>query len=190
MEVHPKSSALTTIIFRFKLKEPLDDIFNNPIETIKKYPDMANYIYEYIDDESFYELVSNNEDVKSILKDNAKLKFIRIEKKYLDENRYEMEQNNDCYLLLVKDKFVEDKASGKYTKDIEIESMVKIDPYDKEEYGGTLSGMRMRSRFQPGLTLNIIWLEKDMYDFDEDDINSDEFSFLRRTIKDKMEEVR
>lgn len=174
----------------FILNKPIIfDIFKEPIKAITKYPTLVNYMYNYVSDEDFYDLVNKYpNEIKDILKDNALLKYTKHSKKHDDPDRFDMEENNYCYLLLCKDKFTENE-DGTYIKDLEIESILKIDPYDKEEYGHTLMGMKMRARFQEGLSLNILWLPKG-YDIDYDEINSDVNLKLRNSIRETMEEIR
>lgn len=185
-----KNTNIVYIHLTFIMNEPIMfDIFKDPIKAITKYPTLVNYLYNYVNDDDFYELVNKHpEDLKDTLKDNALLKYTKHSKQYDDPDRYEMEESSDCYLLLCKDKFTENE-DGTFTKDLDIESILKIDPYDKEEYGSTLMGMKMRARFQEGLSLNIIWLPKE-YDIDDDDINSDDNRELRKSIRQTMEVIR
>lgn len=178
-----------TLNIGYIFKNNITDIFKEPVKVLLEYPSLLNYIYNLISDEDFYEVVNKYpEDLKDNLKDNALLKYIKHSKMYNDPERYEMEKDSDCYVLSAKDVFKEDE-DGKYTKDLEIETIIKIDPYDKEEYGSLVSGMKLRSRFQEGLSVYIIWVSKN-FDLDEyDDINSDDNITLRKSIREKMVKI-
>lgn len=144
---------------------------------------VSDLLYNFKD---ISEYIDENNLEKYLTKSN-KLKFQKYKKSKEDIDRYEMEESHDMYVFLCKDDFKENK-NGSFTKDIRIERMVKIDPYNLEDTK-MVSMMKMRERMQGDVKLHAIWIDKDLYDFNKININDDEYKYLRKSIMNTMEKI-
>lgn len=132
------------------------------------------------------EYIDNNNLEKYLSKSN-KLKFKKYKKSKDNINRYEMEENNDMFVFLCRDDFKEND-NGTFEKDIRIERMVKVDPYNLDDHK-TISMMKIRETIQGDVKLYTIWIDKDLYDFNKIDINDEEYKYLRKSIMNTMEKI-
>lgn len=80
-----------------------------------------------------------------------------LARELLDENP--MFEENDLYMFVGRDDFREDK-DGRYTKTLEIENMVKVEPETANQTGW---GLNMRAQIQGGKVYHI-WLPKELED--------------------------
>ncbi len=99
---------------------------------------VADLLYNFIDISKYIE--ENN--LEKYLGKSNNLKYKKYKKSKDNINRYEMEENNDMFVFLCRDDFKEND-NGSFTKDIQIERMVKIDPYNLDD-NKTISMMKIR----------------------------------------------
>lgn len=164
-----------------------EDIFQpkNASKFIKKHPDLFMDMAEFIDSKELYDYIKTNS--MEIMLDNltpqANLNYTKRDKEINDPERFRMEEENDMFAFVASPTFKENGDTGNYKKDIYIERMVKIDPYNVDD-GNIVSMMKLISVTQGNdHKLYCIWLPKDAFsEEDLDNINDDSMTFLRESI--------
>lgn len=147
---------------------------------------ILNALYGYADPKEIHDFV-HKLNIEKDLHGQAKLNYTKEHRKQNDTERYEMEQNNQFYVFIARPKFVE-KENGDFEKDIEIENMVPIDPYNFKD-SHILSMMKLRAQIQAERSkVYYIWLPKDFTDLH--DINSDRMKYLRKLIDKNKEQIK
>jgi hypothetical protein len=195
-EVTNKHSSLVSgylpfyLFLRFESFE-FNDPFSkdNVIEFIESHPEHVNSLYKWADKDEIFDFIVDHPEIKSQLKGQNLLDFTKKYKSINDPQRTQMESENQMYIFIARPSFKE-QPDGNYKKDIEIENLVAIDPYDsKDAYA--LSMMKLRARMQSNNSeVYCIWLPKD--DFEKDDlrkINDDSMTYLRKLIDQKKQKV-
>jgi hypothetical protein len=161
---------------------------NNLIKIIKNDPRQINKVARFFKKETLFELLDKNPEYLNWLETQLSLEYQKQNKLKVDPKRSQMEEDNQMYVFAMRDKFKEDE-NGLFRKDIEIERMVPIDPYD-ENHAYIIKMLKLRANSQGDLKTYCIWLPKDAYTEDElDDINSDEYEYLRNAINSKKERI-
>lgn len=170
---------------RFQFKDILDK--SNLEEHILRYNSSLSKLYPILGEERTNKLIDDNPYLTKGFSGEGRLKYDKHRKKKNDPQRAEMEENNTMYVFISRPKFVESE-NGNYTKDIEIENMVPIDPYDSNDLLN-VNMMQLRARSQDNQSkVHCIWIPKDAYDENElMNINNDEYKYLRDLI-DKHKE--
>jgi len=171
----------------FEFKDPFSR--ENVIEFIEDNPQHINALYRWADKDQIFDLLIDNPEIQKNLKGQNLLNFTKKYKSIHNPQRRQMEEDNQMYVFIARPSFKE-KEDGNYKKDIEIENLVPIDPYDsKDAYA--LSMMKLRARMQSNdSNVYCIWLPKDA--FDEGDlrnINDSEMEYLRSLIDEKKEKI-
>lgn len=169
----------------FEFKDPFDK--ENVIEFLQNHPEHINALYKFVDkDEIFNFLLDNPKVLKNLTGQNL-LDFTKKQKSINNPSRRQMEEENQMYVFIARPSFKE-KPDGGYEKDIDIENLVPIDPYNSKDIQ-VLSMMKLRARMQSNdSNVYCIWLPKD---FEEDlsNINDDEMTYLRSSIDQKKERI-
>jgi hypothetical protein len=99
-----------------------------------------------------------------------------------------MEKDSQMYVFALRPIYNEEK-DGRFSKDVDIERMVPIDPYNTEDLS-ILSMMKLRASTQGDLKVYCIWIPKDAYtEKDLNNINDEEFTYLRKLIDQKKESI-
>lgn len=170
----------------FKFKDPFDK--KNIIEFIQSYPQHTNVLYKWADKDEIFDFIVDHPEIKSQLKGQNLLDFTKKYKSINDPQRTQMESENQMYIFIARPSFKE-QPDGNYKKDIEIENLVAIDPYDsKDAYA--LSMMKLRARMQSNNSeVYCIWLPNDFEDSDLRNINDDSMTYLRKLIDQKKERI-
>lgn len=199
-------------IYNFKPKSveelkklPLDNIirayYNNIIDLnifdfkfmfklIKKSPNIIKGInLKLLNKQQLVKLYNEIPEIKEHL-DTEKILLI---KKALQSPEEEKQYNEtDVYVFLAREKFIE-LENGMFKKDYEIESLNKIDPFNKHDLH-IIKMLQIRKRVQGDVELYILNVSKglieDMLDGKLWKINSDEFTYLRNLIMDKAKVLR
>lgn len=170
----------------FEFIDPFQD--ENIIPFLEEYPKHINAFYKWADKDEIFDFIIDNPDVKQYLKGQNLLDFTKKYKSISQPERTQMESENQMYIFIARPAFKE-QSDGKYKKDIEIENLVAIDPYDsKDAYA--LSMMKLRARMQSNNSeVYCIWLPKEFDDQDLRNINDDSMTYLRSLIDQKKEKV-
>lgn len=161
----------------------------NVINFLDENPKHTNALYKWADKDEIFDFILDNPIAKESLRGQNLLDFTKKYKSINNPDRRKMEEDNQMYVFIARPKFKE-AEDGNYKKDIEIERLVPIDPYDsKDAYA--LSMMKMRARMQSNdSNVYCIWLPKDAFDEgDLDGINEPEMEYLRSLIDQKKERV-
>ena len=171
----------------FEFNDPFSK--DNVIEFIENHPQHVNALYKWANKDEIFDFIVDHPEIKSQLKGQNLLDFTKKYKSINDPQRSQMESENQMYIFIARPDFKE-QSDGSYKKDIEIENLVPIDPYDsKDAYA--LSMMKLRARMQSNNSeVYCIWLPKD--DFEKDDlrkINDDSMTYLRKLIDQKKQKV-
>lgn len=147
-----------------------EDLINILIEKIKN--DNSILFYKILvtlvnnsDDPDYYKnLINDRYDI--MLDDNLDLRKInsiinlKVKKLNRSEDIIERDENNDCFVFIARDEFVE-TSDGNYKKTLEIEKLVKIDIYNINDLKN-VDMMKMRATVQGGGSqVYMIWLPKD-----------------------------
>lgn len=170
----------------FKFVDPFSK--ENVIDFILSYPNHLNAMFKWADKEEIFDLLSDNPELRKNLKGQNLLDFTKRIKSIENPQRRQMEEENQMYVFIARPSFKE-KEDGSYSKDIEIENLVPIDPYDsKDAYA--LSMMKMRARMQGGNSeVYCIWLPKEFEKSELRDINDDSMTYLRKLVDQKKERI-
>jgi len=106
-----------------------------------------------------------------------------------DEIKYD--NSTEIYVFLAREKFVENE-NGTYIKDYEIESLNKVDKYNKNDLY-VISMLKMRERIQNDVKLYMLnsqkGLIKSMLGTNLYKINEDEYRWLRKVIIEKSKRI-
>lgn len=159
--------------------------FDHIKDLISEHPILIRGInIELLSEAELIELSDINKDIYKYLPKEA---VLALKKAKLNPEQKAKLEDEDMYAFLAKDKFIETK-DGMYKKDLEIESLNKIDQFSKEgQY--SLSMLNIRARFQQDVKLFYIWTRKDLFEDVLDDkmwrINEPEFEWLRQSIRSK-----
>jgi hypothetical protein len=158
-------------------------------ELLKLNPNLINNLGAVFNDKTIYKFMVKFPKTKDILSPEMKLIWDKYDKEKVDPERRNMEKRSDMYVFIARPKFIE-IGGGNYKKDLEIENMVKIDPYDVKQLK-ILGMMKLRARTQSNDSeLYCIWIEKDAMSEEElRDINSEEMSMIRSIINQRKEKI-
>lgn len=160
----------------------------NVISFLEEYPRHINALYKWADKDEIFDFIVDHPEIKSQLKGQNLLDFTKKYKSINDPQRTQMESENQMYIFIARPSFKE-QPDGSYKKDIEIENLVAIDPYDSKD-AHTLSMMKLRARMQSNNSeVYCIWLPNDFEDSDLRSINDDSMTYLRRLIDQKKERI-
>lgn len=167
------------------------DIFekDNVIDFLEEHPEHINGMYDHGDKDEIFDFICDNKLAKKSLSGQKLLDFLKKEKDIKDPKRREMEEENKMYVFISRPKFVI-KENGDYKRDIDIENMVPIDPYNSNDLL-SLNMMHIRARNQGEQSeVYCIWLPIDAYSEDDlSNINEPEFEYLRKLIDEKKERI-
>ena len=174
------------IIFdKFKFEDPFEGI--NAEKYMEKYPLLIGGLVNHVKKETLFKFIDKKKHCLSYLPPQIQLDYIKYDKKRNNPNRYEMEQENQMYIFIARPKFIKND-DGSYKRDIDIENLVPIDPYDISD-SSTTQMMRLRTRIHTDANLFCIWLPKDFDKEDLQNINTPEMGYLRSSIVNKMEKI-
>jgi hypothetical protein len=159
--------------------------FNFMFKLIKKSPNIIKGInLKLLKRNQLIKIYNNIPEIKEHL-NTEQLLLIKKALQSPEEEQYYNE--NDTFVFLAREKFVE-LDNGMFKKDYEIESLNKIDPFDKHDLH-IIKMLHIRKRIQGDVELYILHSSKglieDMLDGNLWKINKDEFAYLRNLIIDK-----
>jgi hypothetical protein len=193
-EFYPHSFEKNKIVIYFVLQTNLIDIldadnfyiFN---DLVKYNYDLINHLEPFHNKRDIYNLIKSNPDLISKMSPATKLIWTKFDKEQNNPSRSKMENQSDMYVFISRPKFREE-SDGRFIKDIEIERLVKIDPYNPSDLVN-LKMMSLRARTQSiDSKVNCIWIEKGAITQTElDSINDDNMYFLRKSIEERMEKI-
>lgn len=182
------------IIYIIKKDQPIINVLEREnkdiFKTLIKYNKvLVNNLGGILTEKELYKLISSNPETFDILNPQNKLIKAKYDKDKKDPDRRKMEKNSDMYVFVARPKFTE-VGNGNYQKDLEIENMVKIDPYNADDLQ-ILSFMKLRARVQSNNSeVYCVWIEKDAITEEElMDINSEDSYFIRNAIDIRKEKI-
>jgi hypothetical protein len=169
----------------FEFKDPFSK--ENVIDFITNNPQHLNDLYKWGDPDDMFEFIIDNPELKDKLKRQNLLDFTKKFKSLNDPKRRNMEEESQMYVFIARKIFKE--TDNNYIKDIEIENLVPIDPYDSS-YSNIIQMMKLRTRMQGGDSkVYCIWLPKEFDEYNLDNINDESMEKLRKAIDNKKEEI-
>lgn len=170
----------------FEFINPLNNSYC--LKYIKNDPKSIYSLGKYLNVKTLVALIDKNPSYLQMVDTQEKLTYIKHTKEKTNPDRRKMEKGSQMYAFALKPIFDEDK-DGRYTRDVDIERMVPIDPYNAND-GFTLKMMKLRATTQGDTQVYCIWLPKDAYTQDElDKINDKDYTYLRKAIDNKKERI-
>lgn len=138
-----------------KIKKDNSILFYKILVTLVNNSDDPDYYLDFVKDKYDLKLNDNLDDrnINSIIN-------LKVKKLNRSEDTIDRDENNDCFVFIARDKFVE-TSDGNYKKSLEIENLFKIDIYNIHDLK-SVDMMRMRANIQgEGSKVYMIWLPKD-----------------------------
>lgn len=170
----------------FKFIDPFQK--ENVISFLEEYPKHVNALYKWADKDEIFDFIIGHPEVKQKLEGQNLLDFTKKYKSIHDTERTQMESENQMYIFIARPAFKE-QTDGNYKKDLEIENLVPIDPYDAKD-AHILSMMKLRARMQSNNSeVYCIWLPNDFEESELSRINQPELDYLRKLIDQKKEKI-
>jgi hypothetical protein len=182
------------IIFIIKKDQPIINVLEtenkNIFKTLIKYNTaLVNSLGGILNDKELYKLISSNPETFDILNPQNKLIKAKYDKDKTNPDRRKMERGSDMYVFVARPKFTE-VGNGNYKKDLEIENMVKINPYNADDLK-ILNFVKLRARVQSNNSeVYCVWIQKGAISEEElQDINSEDSYFIRNAIDIRKEKI-
>lgn len=182
------------IIYIIKKDQPIINVLETEnkdiFKTLIKYnKTLVNNLGGILNDKELYKLISSNPETFEILNPQNKLIKAKYDKDKKDPDRRKMEKGSDMYVFVAIPKFTE-VGNGNYKKDLEIENMVKIDPYNADDLK-ILNLMKLRARVQSNDSeVYCVWIQKGVITEEElMNINSEDSYFIRNAIDIRKEKI-
>ncbi len=159
--------------------------FNAILNVVKKEPNLIKVInLELLSQKQIKKLYEKVPAISGYLSAEQR---ILVNKSIRTRNQIEYDENTDTYVFLAKEKFKE-AENGMYIKDYYIESLNKIDMYNKNDLY-IVNMLKLRERAQGDVKLYVLKVDKGLIENVLDNklhkINEDEYQWLRKVIIEK-----
>lgn len=169
-----------------------DEKFENPNDwkiskkIIDRYPEAINRFYYTHDKRKILDYIKINPSIINFLTGQLALDFA----KYEDKKNKTKISKSDTFVFIAKDIFKE-YEKGKYYKDIEIESLYKIDSFDINSHTEVnLMKIRANAQMSDGSKLYFIRTERGLLSKDQiKNINDPKYGYIRNMIRGAMKPV-